>query len=54
MDYSQQQELYQAYFFCKGDSLTESSMKFGTLVEARKVCAEIHTPKICGNKCQTS
>ena len=54
LDTTEQRTLHRAYFFCKGDKLTQMNMKLGTLEDAKNNCAQIYTPKICNNETEAS
>ena len=53
-DTTEQNTLHRAYYFCKGDQLTQTNMKLGTLDDAKKNCTQIYTPKICHNETEAS
>ena len=40
----------QGFYFCTGDSISESSLKFGPFTEAKQSCSKIMTPIICNNQ----
>ena len=40
----------QGFYFCTDDSISESSLKFGTFTEAKQSCSKIMTPNICNNQ----
>ena len=54
LDTTEQRTIHRAYFFCKGDLLTQTNMKLGTLEDAKNICGQIYTPKICYNQTEAS
>ena len=38
------------FYFCAEDSLSETSLKFGTFQQANRDCPKIMTPRICDNQ----